>query len=508
MAQKQIAARLGGDDYQARFFWYHAASLLLPNTSVHRVKLEDSEVAYLDDVTVHHFPPGRLDRGVNALVDYYQVKFHVDHTDAYCADGLLDASFIGSKTKSLLERFHHAYSNLKSSGDSFTLGLVSNWSWRDDDEIAKSIRHSGTLPDDFCQRGPRSSLGKVRTVWQEHLKIDDQEFFDFTSCLRLKLNYFGLYDWNSVLNDRLQLAGLLPIDPSRSGSLYDDLARKFICEGETTFDAECLHGVCEREGLIAETPKPPPPRLGFRTFIRFAENMESETEEFVCGADLFDGRHPCSDSAWKDLYHRFQEFVLVQTPKVALQHHVLLDCHVSAALISGYLFTERAAVVPLGPRPGLIPQLPGTGVQPSNQDGVWDHSTTDLGTGSDVAIAVSVTHKIGHEVRKFLSKSDGEFSTLFELTPVGGVGKKSVKDANHAVELADDLVETIRNLASDANVKHLFIAAPNFLTFFIGQRLRALGEVKTYEFDFDGPEPREYYCALTLPHRGRLTTEV
>ena len=38
-----------------------------------------------------------------------------------------------------------------------------------------------------------------------------------------------------------------------------------------------------------------------------------------------------------------------------------------------------------------------------------------------------------------------------------------------------------------------------FFTFFLGQRLRALGEIVVYEFDFDGPEPREYQAALRLP---------
>jgi SMODS-associated and fused to various effectors sensor domain len=45
---------------------------------------------------------------------------------------------------------------------------------------------------------------------------------------------------------------------------------------------------------------------------------------------------------------------------------------------------------------------------------------------------------------------------------------------------------------------HLFIAAPNAFTFFLGQRQTALGSVRLYEFDFDGGDARRY-CETALP---------
>lgn len=499
MAQKQIAARIQGDDFQARYFWYQAALLLIPGAGVAEVKLENAEAPHVDDVTVHFEPPGRRDQGVNSLVDYYQVKFHVDQGNAYCADGLMDPSVIGSKTKSLLQRFYATYMELRDTYSFFTLGLVSNWTWNGDDRVATSIRHSGALPDNFCTSGKRSALGKVRERWQAHVEAEDDAFVDFAARLRLKLNYFGYGDLNQALNDRLRLAGLVPIDLSRSGSPYDELARKFIVDGETEFDAGSLRSACEREGLVAQAePEQRPRRIGYRTFVPFAELLESETDAFVCGADLFDGRHPRHHSTWAELYQRFAAFTDQQRPGLATSHHVLLDCHASAALAAGYLLTTRASVAPVGPRPALCPQVASTTGSPPDE-ALWRQSVVSVGDGEEVAVAVSVTHCTGADVTAFVAQAGLPISTLIELEPAGGHGLRSVESADHAVALVDDLVRLIRGAAGTAPVKHLFIAAPNFLTFFLGQRLRALGQVKTYEFDFDGPEPRQYRLALELP---------
>ena len=501
MAQKQISARLQGDDYQARFFWYQAAYLLIPDSRVERVKLENDDAPYIDDVTVFHAAPGRRDSGVNCLADYYQVKFHVNQANAYCAEGLMDPSFIGSTKKSLLQRFFGTYSTLRGAYPDFTLGLVSNWTWKSDDKLALAIRHSGALPDAFFEARTRSKLGQLRQRWQEHVGADEAMFRDFASRLRLKLNYFGYSDLNAALNDRLQRAGLIPIDPAQAASPYDELARKFIVEGETDFNAHNLLRVCEREGLLAShIPNARPRRIGFRTFVPFAELIESETDAFVCGADLFDGRHPRTKSSWSELYARFDAFAQAQRPTLTTEHQVLLDCHTSAALAAGYLLTTRAAVWPVGPRPILSPCKPSE--PPATPEGsLWTLSTTPLGEGLDVAIAISVTHRVQSDVLRFLLGRGDQIGKLLEFIPTGGHGAQSVHNADHALGLVDELLTRIRELVGEAPVKHVFMAGPNFLTFFLGQRLRPLGQVVVYEYDFDGPEPREYHPALRLPFR-------
>lgn len=147
MAKKQIAARLSGDDYQARFFWYMAAQLLFVDSNVERVSIEFDEATHVDDVAVFYKQPNKSDWGIQPEVDFFQVKYHVDQRDSYTVDNMIDASFINSPSKSLLQHFFEAYNDLRRTYSRFTLNLVSNWIWRGDDHLATSIRDGGTLPD-------------------------------------------------------------------------------------------------------------------------------------------------------------------------------------------------------------------------------------------------------------------------------------------------------------------------------------------------------------------------
>src|SRR5262249_33825271 len=161
------------------------------------------------------------------------------------------------------------------------------------------------------------------------------------------------------------------------------------------------------EGLLVDEPRSRGVRrLGFRTVMPFAEVIDVETDAFVCGSELFDGRHPRNETAWTSLYERFAGFVASQQSYLSAEHEVLLDCHTSGALAAGYLFTTRAAVCPLGPRPQLEPQKPSSTAQ-YEAESVWEAELHDLGQGPDLAIAVSVTHRTCHDVLEYVRKGDG-----------------------------------------------------------------------------------------------------
>src|SRR5690606_3333459 len=138
------------------------------------------------------------------------------------------------------------------------------------------------------------------------------------------------------------------------------------------------------------------------------------------------------------LHERFSQFIDGQREQLAQNHEVLLDCHASAALAAGYLMTTRAAAWPVGPRPGLVGQKPTGHPAPANGD-VWTIEPRDLGEGSDLAIAVSVTHQTGDDVFTYLQGHDEGVGKLLEFTPGGGPGRNSVRDADHALSLVEAL---------------------------------------------------------------------
>ena len=46
---------------------------------------------------------------------------------------------------------------------------------------------------------------------------------------------------------------------------------------------------------------------------------------------------------------------------------------------------------------------------------------------------------------------------------------------------------------------HLFVAAPNAFTFFLGQRQPGFGKTTLYEYDFEGTNGGDYKASLVLP---------
>ena len=51
---------------------------------------------------------------------------------------------------------------------------------------------------------------------------------------------------------------------------------------------------------------------------------------------------------------------------------------------------------------------------------------------------------------------------------------------------------------------HLFVAAPNAFSFFLGQRQPSLGRIKLYEYDFEGLNGGGYRASLSLPISARV----
>ena len=119
----------------------------------------------------------------------------------------------------------------------------------------------------------------------------------------------------------------------------------------------------------------------------------------------------------------------------------------------------------------------------------------------DLAVAFSLTHDIVPDVERYLKRALLSAGRLLSLRPIGPIGATSVACGRHAFELAETATRLIREKRGlDPSAKlHLFVAAPNGFTFFLGQRQAALGRVTLHEFDFEGGRGGSYVPALTLP---------
>lgn len=503
MALGQVAARMEGDVYQGMFFWYEAASLLIPTSKVVRVGLEHDEASGVDDVAVFYAPPGVVDAGRVCTADFFQIKYHVDHRDQYCSARLIDPAFINAK-RSLLERFHRAFLKLQGEHSGFRLHLASNWTWKIDDDLATVIREGdGSLPRNFLVASDGTKLGRIRETWRQHLGLDNQEFNDFVRTLRFDLNHFGRARFVQSLSDRLALAGLRALSTDHLNNPYDSLVQQFIMNGINEFDRETLLEHCKREELIQQRPAGTRV-IGVRSFMRFAERMEDETDDFVCVAEYFQGRQIRDSALWNDAVLCAARRFLEDPSTRQAPHHILLDCHASLAFAAGYVLEQKsgAQVFPIQKGARREVWIPSGASEAARNDGTWSIEVTALDSSAeDLVVALSATHSVIADVTKYLQSAHVPARALINALPAGGIGSAAIHGADHAVGLADRLLQSIRNSrrGGACGTVHIFAAAPNGLMFFLGRHGSALGRVQLYEFDFEGQHGGGYLPSIRLP---------
>lgn len=508
MALKQVGARTEGDVYQGLFFWRQAAALLIPGSGVRQVILEHEDASGVDDVVVFYKEPGIDAGGWYATADFYQLKYHVDRRNAYSADAFMDPAFINSKS-SLLQRFYQAYKQISISHRSFRLHLASNWRWRDDDMLAGGLReYDGALPEGFFTSSEGSQLGKIRENWRAHLAIDRDDFEVFGRKLRFQLDHFGRRDFRELVHYKLALAGLRTPDTSKSASLYESLFQQFLMNRTNSFDAASFRELCVHEGLLNEQHDATRsmPTIGIRSFMRFAERLEEETDEFVCVAEHFEGRSPRNITSWTQAAHKVVEFLSDPNRRAQLragEYAIMLECHGSLAILAGYELSRNSGCMSYPvQKPECVLWKPTHPID-TNTASAWASSEVTRDTHSpDIALTISATHDIAQDVERYLDASPNpSVHSILCMQPKTGIGIASVQGPDHALKLAADLVTVLHRARSTPTaVVHLFTSAPNSLLFFIGQFREALGRIVIYEYDFGFERHCSYEPSIALPY--------
>lgn len=82
-----------------------------------------------------------------------------------------------------------------------------------------------------------SPMGKVRDVWRGHLGLSTDD--DLRPIIGSLVIMSGISEWHleERLEARLAKAGLVAVDPGSARHAYADLAKAFIDQGNTDFDA-------------------------------------------------------------------------------------------------------------------------------------------------------------------------------------------------------------------------------------------------------------------------------
>jgi hypothetical protein len=499
-------ARREGDDFQARQFWLRAGRLLDRESPIVRVGFESGPRSY-DDIWVE-YERGRGPRTLNGstlLREHIQCKWHLT-PGSYGYRQLIDPNFINAEKRSLLQRAHGAHLTHGTSGNSVQFTLLTNWQPDRNDPLQAIIgTRSGAVRVErlFDTKTDNSKTGAVRKVWREHLSLDDDALRQFARMLAFRSANDSLVDYRDQLDTLFGLVGLRRIAAHESAFPYDDVVYKWLGQGRLEFDRASFRRVCEDESLFTNAGSPRPIVYGVKSFTHAVDRLEDRCVRVLDFVPDFDERYIRDEEEWSNrLYPALKKFLL-QTAQESDRPRLALDAHATLAFAAGsVLNTKIGRIVELEQR---SPARQIWAADDANADPAWPQlELTEIvidATRPEIAVTVAATHDIAADVKSYIERSLPLVGRLLVFTPSGGARPTSVVNGRHAFELAHSLAAQVKAYGSAASgeITHLFVAAPNALTFYLGQHQVLIGRVCFYEFDYDGAQGRSYSPSLTLP---------
>lgn len=499
-----VAVRRDGDAFQSRIFWRKAACLLDPTSPVTAVGFESGPKGF-DDVWVAYAAdraPGDHE-GRPILREHIQCKWHVSINDFGYAD-LIDPEWINANKYSLLQRARAAQVVHARDGIGARFKLLTNWRIGQADPLRGYINQRSKtlrLKDLFDGTTDRSTAGKVRKLWREHLDIDDKELMLLARTLSLDTDFTSLDDHRENLDLLFENRGLRRVPVSESSFVYDDVAFQWLAQGRLEFDKQTFREICKREGLLSVDGHAHVV-FGVKSFEHPFDRLEDRCTVVLDLIPHFDERAICDQADWvSTLYPKLKGFL--QTAAKDNQHlRLILDAHITLAFAAGSVLNIKS-----GRNVEIEQRTVHRNVWHSSdmpRDSSWPGWEFDLEilnqSEGDMAVAVCLTHDVVPAVKSHLAASLTEASSLLIARPTCGAGARSVVCGQHAFDLAEALTLRInQQRTGNRPPLHLFIAAPNAFTFFLGQRQPGLGKTTLYEYDFEGSNGGGYRPSLSLP---------
>ncbi len=506
-----IAARRDGDAFQARLFWFKAAKLLDDEKRILRVGFENGPKGF-DDIWVeydpNHLPPDQF--GMPMRKEYFQCKWHVA-PGSFTHQDFIKPEFINAVSVSLLQRAHKAWNDEGASGLGIRFNFVTNWHLEKGDQLFGLLRnrsHTFHLPEFFSGTTQRSASFRVRQLWRDHLRIDDEVLRGLVGSLALP--YFGqsLDSMREMLDTTFLAYGLQRVPTESSVDPYDDRVRQWAAQGRNVFDRDSFRDACAKEGILVSGSSKKMV-FGVKSFEHPIDKLEDRCTRTLDLVPEFDDRLIRDSSSWNnDLLPRLTEF-LKSAAQSGDRIRLALDAHATLAFAAGsVLNTKSGRVVELEQRsPAPVVWAPDDcEVDPSWP--LFDYSTSgDQASTTDIAIGISLTHDVESKVRAYAANLPLPIKQFLFINPSCGPSHRVVQGGAHAALMAQTLAAHIkahregREATSEPVRIHLFIAAPNGFTFYFGRHSQSLKPFTLYEFDFENQAGGSYRPSLSMPEQ-------
>lgn len=505
---KQINARMQGDDYQALFFWYYALKMFYPHTGVKKVVYEADNVKSFDDVVVYYKKDKpNLDCNNNPInIDFFQVKFHVTNADAFTWDGLMDPKFVNAKSASIMERLRNAQEIYKDKiGTRFT--LVSPWTINSQDKLSGIVSnyYDGILIDKLFDNRPRTQMAKMRHSMSKHLNLTENELKILLTSFRIWHNHLSYQRIVEEINNDLTRLGFKPIENDSILNPYIDLIKQWSYRGKSEFNKDFIIEECKRECLLlgSNSSNSDYKEVGIRSFYRRAENMQDETEIMLCLLKFFNGRYIKDDYNWNnEIYNELNKFTKEFNSSEKYRLH--LDTHLSIGFVAGYLLDSKSGIK-------IYPMQKTTNEKEfwypkegNKEDYIgWEVNEKVISENvKDVALVLGVTYPILKDVEEFIETNGIEISKIITCSVGVDPRPDAIINGMHAKELSinlSTLLKDRRDIQEKRNKLHIFASCPVGFMFYLGKLSRSFGKVVLYEHDFESLRDDVYFKSFELP---------
>ncbi|MDR7114460.1 SAVED domain-containing protein [Caulobacter sp. BE254] len=498
-----VTPRWNGDKYQARVFWHNALHMLATDSVVVEVTFEADAPKAFDDVVVKYDPPIAGSGPVRVPATYHQVKWHVELGGRFGYKDFIEPDFIGATSVSLLQRLREA-KKIAPAGAQFD--FVTTYRIHDDDPLSPLL--SGTDRSILIDRlfdgtTDRSKTGKIRKLWREHLGLaSDDELKAVVSGLRIFDGQLSLDELRAQVNLRAEVVGALTCR-NNSDFRYDGLAQALKSRRLNSFTRETLRAILAEEGLLAEVAPlaDAPLPVAIRSFHGLAADLSiASPENTLVLTEAFNQRYLRADRSWQDDIGPRVSTFLAEAARRSGKLRLSLDAHASIAFLAGSVLDVKSGVDTTLVQKGRVGSREwraddGTGAGAAR----LVVTSTALGKGRDIAVALGVSRDAEKETRAYVAKSLKGVGKLLTFTMPSGPGQQVVAGGGHAAALAEQIANQVRDSREDPDaVVHIFAACPNSVMFFLGQEHRGVAPCVVYEFDFDRRGNKSYQPSFVI----------
>jgi hypothetical protein len=244
--------------------------------------------------------------------------------------------------------------------------------------------------------------------------------------------------------------------------------------------------------------------IAIRSLKGFQDDVikKDEVKKILDLTGYFEGRY-LHKGSWEDIKQEITSF-LKNTISAGKEYNFYIPLHCSLAFFAGRVLPVKygAEINIYQPSPGSGRQLwqrskDNTVIEPANEWNVEEHEINNA--GSEIAVALSVTHDIRKNVESFIRKHAPNISRLLHIS-LPNARPDSIKNADHAFDASYEAVMAMREAYRKLNASriHLFMAAPNVFSFHLGQHSILLRNITMYEYDMESGIQDSYFPGIQV----------